>query len=345
MAKIFFLLSGEHPTLPVSELKAILEVEGYKFHTLGKLMQVLRLEATVKSLNAVVFRSAMTRIACIEMFTSNASMSEILQKALSTSPEDLIDEGESFAVRVRRVRESSFHISIEELEKKLGKIILDNVNKTKVCLKSPQKTFFGVLSENSFVFGLKVAEIQPTTFVERRPKRKPFFHPTGMTSKMARCMVNLAEPKAGDLVLDPFCGTASMLVEAGLMGCRIMGFDVQRRMVEGSLRNLSHYGLKPDGMVIADARLFPITEADCVVTDPPYGRSATTLGLSTKQIVEDFLSTINGAIRRGRRICIASPSSVAIGQIGERLGYKHLESHYVFVHRTLTREIAVFEVV
>ena len=114
-------------------------------------------------------------------------------------------------------------------------------------------------------------------------------------------------------------------------------------MVAGSLKNLSHYGVKPDGMVVADARRLPITEVDCVVTDPPYGRSSITLGLSTAQIVGDFLSTINGALHRGRRICIASPKSVGIGQIGKELGYKHLESHYVYVHRTLTREIAVFE--
>lgn len=344
MAKIFFLLSGEHPTLPTSELKAILEVEGYNFRALEELMQVLRLETSIESLKSVVFRSAMTRVACIELFTCNASMPEILEKALSASLEGFIVGGESFVVRVRRVRESSSHISVEELERKLGKIILDKVKGVRVSLESPQKTFFGILSENRFVFGLKVTEVSPRPFVERRPKRKPFFHPTGMTSKLARCMVNLAEPRAGDLVLDPFCGTASMLVEAGLIGCRVVGLDVRRRMAAGSLKNLSHYGLEPDGMVVADARLLPITEVNCVVTDPPYGRSATTLGLSTTQIVQDFLSTINGAIHRGRRICIASPRSVAIGHIGKELGYKHLESHYVYVHRTLTREIAVFEV-
>lgn len=40
---------------------------------------------------------------------------------------------------------------------------------------------------------------------------------------------------------------------------------------------------------------------------------------------------------------MASPESIRIGEIGEELGFKHVESHYIYVHRSLTREIAVFE--
>jgi len=46
---------------------------------------------------------------------------------------------------------------------------------------------------------------------------------------------------------------------------------------------------------------------------------------------------------KGRRICMASPKSIKIGKIGEELGLRHTESHFVYVHRSLTREIAVFE--
>ena len=45
MAKLFFLLSGAHQTLPISEVQAILEAEGYNYQILDKLTQVLRLEA------------------------------------------------------------------------------------------------------------------------------------------------------------------------------------------------------------------------------------------------------------------------------------------------------------
>ena len=343
MAKLFFLLSGEHPTLPFSELKSILEAEGHTYRILERLTQVLRVEANIDSVKSVKSRSAMTRVCCLELFSCDAILAEILKNMRSASLEGFIEHGESFAARVRRVKGAAPHLIGVELERKLGELVLNKAKKTKVNLTAPQKTFFGILTDNRFVFGLKIAEISPKPFVERRPRKHPFFHPTAMPAKLARCMVNLAQPKRGDLVLDPFCGTASILVEAWLIGCRVVGFDVQSRMVRGSLQNLLHYGVKPHGIAVADARHLPAAKVDCIVTDPPYGRSATTLGWSTRRIVEDFLSAIGDMLPRGRRICMASPKSIRLGKIGKESGFKHIESHFVYVHRSLTREITVFE--
>lgn len=343
MTKLFFLLSGEHPTLPFSELKSILEAEGHKYRVLQELTQVLRVETNVDSVKSVVFRSAMTRVCATELFSCNAKVTEIIERMRNTFLDGVIEKGESFVVRIRRIRGSAPQIDRGKLKQRLGELILNKARETRVSLKTPQKTFFGILTDRRFVFGLKKGEVSPKPFVERRPRKRPFFHPTAMPAKLARCMVNLAQPKAGELVLDPFCGTASMLIEAGLMGCRVVGFDVKSHMVKGSLQNLLCYDVKPEGMAVADARHLPVAKVDCVVTDPPYGRSATTLGWSTQQIVKEFLSTVEDRFPRGRRMCTASPKSIGVGKIGTELGFKHTESHFVHVHRSLTREIAVFE--
>mgnify|MGYP001046030586 CR=1 FL=1 len=340
---LFFLLSGEHPTLPLSELKSILEAEGYRYRILERLVQVSRMEVHVASVKSIESRVAMTRVCSLELFTCEATYTEIFKKMRETSLEGFLKGGESFAVRVQRIRSAAPQILGAELERKLGEAILDKIRGVKVNLKGPQKTFFGILTENRFFLGLKMAEIPPKPFMDRKPRRRPFFHPSSMPAKLARCMVNLARPKAADLVLDPFCGTASILVEAGLMGCRVVGMDVQRHMARGSLRNLRYYGVKPEGMITADARLPPLTKVDRIVTDPPYGRSATTLGWSPKRIVEDFLSKVGDLLPRDGRICIAAPKSIKIGEIGKSLVFKHVESHYAYVHRSLTREIAVFK--
>ena len=343
MAKLFFLLSGEHPTLPFSELKAILEVEGHRYRVLGKLRQVMRIEADVECIKSIVRRAALTRMCCLELAFSQAVAAGILRKIRSTPLEDWIKKGETFAVRVRRICESAPEVESMGLEKKIGAIVLDKVKGTKVKLTDPSRTFFGVLTGDKFIFGFKVAQIYPKPFVDRRPRKRLFFHPSAMPAKLARCMVNLAQSKISDVILDPFCGTGSMLIEAGLIGCRVVGFDVQRRMVRGSLRNLRFYGVSPEGMLRADARYPPIKEVDCIVTDPPYGRSATTLGREIEEIVKDFLSTAGGLVSRGKRICIAYPKSVEIGKMGEESGFKRVESHSVYVHRSLTREITVLE--
>jgi tRNA (guanine10-N2)-dimethyltransferase len=343
VAKLFLLLSGEHATLPASELKAILEAEGYAFKTLEKLDQVLRLEAHSNCVEALRHRAAFTRLCGLELLNCEAEASVIVKAVRSASLKEVLKDKESFAVRVRRVKNYASKINGMHLERKLGKIILTITEKSRVNLKNPDKTFIGVLTQKKFIFGVKLAEFPPKQFAERRPKEKPFFHPSAMQAKLARCMVNLAKPKVDELVLDPFCGTGSTLIESALIGCRALGLDVQRRMVRGTLKNAVHFGINPEGVIVADARNPPITTIGCLVTDPPYGRSATTLNRTTKQIVEEVLMAVYDMMGKGRRVCMAAPKTLNIQSVGTALGYNHLESHFVYVHRSLTREIAVFE--
>jgi len=343
VAKLFFLLSGEHPTLPFSELNSILEAEGHKYRILGRLRQVVRVEADIESIKSIVRRAALTRVCCIELVYAQASTSAILGKIRSASVGEYVKKGETFVARVRRVGESAPEVEGAGLEQKIGAVVLGKVEGARVKLTSPDVTFFGVLTEDKFVFGPRLAEVFPKPFVDRRPRKRPFFHPSAMPAKLARCMVNLAQPKERNMVLDPFCGTASFLVEAGLLGCSVVGFDVQKRMVKGSLRNLRYYGISPEGILRADARNPPVRQVDCVVTDPPYGRASATLGRKIEEIVEDFLLKVKSCVPLKSRICIAFPQGVKIDKLARESGFKRLESHSVYVHRSLTREIAVLE--
>jgi len=343
VARLFFLLSGEHETLPASELEAILEAEGYAFKTLEKLDQAVRLEAELDCIDVIKRRAAFTRTCGLELFNCEAETSKIAKAIRSIRLNEVLGNRESFAVRVKRVKNHALKIDGMTLERRLGELVLDKITKVKVDLKNPDKTLMGILTDGTFIFGLKLAEIRPKPFVERRPRKKPFFHPSAMPAKLSRCMVNLAKPKAGELVFDPFCGTGSMLIEAALVGCCVLGLDVQRRMVRGSLRNLAYLSIEPEGIIVADARKPPIAKIDCVVTDPPYGKSATTLKRTTKQLIEEVLVAVHDMLGKGRRICIAGPKTLGVGNLGMVLGYKHIDSHYVYVHRSLTREIAVFE--
>lgn len=343
MAKLYFLLSGEFEPLSFSELKAILTAEGYTYDIVEKLDQTVRLEADVGSVKQVQRRSAYTRVCALELFVCNATDEAIAQAAETTDFHTVLKEGETFEVRIRRIKEYSTKSDTMRLERQLGKHILEHTKKTSVNLRKPDKTFYGILTNHKLVFGLRLAEIQPKPFVERRPRKKPFFHPSAMNAKLARCMVNLAQAKTDDIVLDPFCGTGTTILEAALIGCKPVGADVQRRMINGAKRNLRHFGVSGESLIIADARQLPLNRVDCVVTDPPYGKSATTLKSNTKAIVEAVLKSAQTLLHKGQRICIASPKTLHIAELGKALGYTHVESHYAYVHRTLTREIAVFQ--
>ncbi len=343
MTKLFFLLSGEFDTLSLSELKAILEIEGYSYIIIEQLDQTVRLETEVASVAQVLRRSSYTRICAQELFACDDTDQAITEAANHAGFAAVLDVGETFEVRIRRIKEYSTKDDTMRLERMLGKLILQNAPHSKVNLKHAQKTFFGVLTNHRLVFGIKLAEIEPKPFVERRARKKPFFHPSAMNAKLARCMVNLAHARTGGYVLDPFCGTGTVAIEATLIGCKAIGMDVAKKMAKGAKRNVAHFGLAAEAIVIADARKLPFSQVDCLVTDPPYGRSASTLKSNTKAIVEGVLESAYPLLQVGQRICIASPKTLGIPRTGERLGYKHLESHFAFVHRTLTREVAVFE--
>lgn len=343
MAKLFFLLSGEHEDLPASELKAVLEAEGHTYQVLEKLDQVLRIEADPECINAVRRRTAFTRLCGLELLTCEAEIGSIVKATRSLCAETILEENETFSVRVRHVRQHSTEIDGMRLERKIGELILSQKPAAKVDLRKPDKAFFGVLTSGKFVLGLRLAEIAAKPFVERRPRKKPFFHPSAMPAKLARCMVNLARVRAEELVLDPFCGTGTTLIEARLVGCRVFGMDIQRRMVRGTLHNLAHFGIDPEGVVIADAESLPVARVDCVVTDPPYGISSTTAKRTTERIVEQILGAAYELLEKGQKVCIAAPKKLNITRLGGALSYKHLESHFVYVHRSLTREIVVLE--
>ena len=324
-------------------MKAILEAEGFAYRVLEKLDQVARIEAEPECVNVIKGRAALTRLCGLELLTCRAKTADIVKAMRSAGLAKSLQDGESFAVRVKRVREYSADVDTMALERTLGRLVLDSNADAKVRLRKPDKTFTGVLTSGKFVFGVTLAEIVAKPFVERRPRKRPFFHPSAMQAKLARCMVNLAKPKAGGLVVDPFCGTGTTLAEAALVGCRAVGLDIQRRMARGTLRNLKHFGLSAEGVVVGDVKHLPLKTVGCVVTDPPYGISSTTLKRSTEELVEELLKAVHGLLDKGSRVCLASPKRLRIERLGVKLGYKHLESHFVYVHRSLTRQIAVFE--
>jgi tRNA (guanine10-N2)-dimethyltransferase len=344
VAKLFFLLSGENSTMPASEAKAILESEGYDYKVSGLLDQVLRLEAAVESVKVVPVRSAFTRLCALELFVSNANYADIVKAVVGVDFGSVLGSGESFVVRINRIKTYAEEaLNTMELEVKLGQQILNQVPEAKVNLRHPDKIFIGIITDEKLVFGLKLTEVSSKTFSERRPRKKPFFHPSAMPAKLARCMINLAHAKAEKTLLDPFCGTGSTLIEASFIGCYVLGVDAAKRMVLGCRKNLQFFNINAEGLFLADARKLPFCEVDCMVTDPPYGRSASTLKSTTRELVQDVLAAAYNLLPVGHRICIASPKTLNIKAIGVSLGFKHVESHFAYVHSTLTREIAVFE--
>lgn len=133
-------------------------------------------------------------------------------------------------------------------------------------LSHPKHRFLLLERDSGLWFGEVVMECRHTY---RRHETRPYNVSSSLPCRQARALVNLVRPQARSL-LDPCCGTGSILLEAQSLGLEAYGADRNKRMVGMAHHNLAHFGY--DAVVEhADARAYP-QAANALVTNLPYGR-------------------------------------------------------------------------
>ncbi|MCB9798626.1 methyltransferase domain-containing protein [Candidatus Nomurabacteria bacterium] len=112
--------------------------------------------------------------------------------------------------------------------------------------KNTATIFHNKLVENAGYFFVKDGEvfvcrgIQPLEQFAHKDSDKPGFDRySGMLPpKLARMMINLAGVATPATLLDPFCGSGVLLMEALDLGYHIIGSDISDRAVEDSRKNI-----------------------------------------------------------------------------------------------------------
>jgi len=165
--------------------------------------------------------------------------------------------------------------------------------------------------------------------------------PISLHPKFARALVNLARVPMAGTVLDPFCGTGGVLLEANQLGLRGVGLDRERGMVLGTRTSLHSGGTLPD-LAVADAGRPPVRAESIhgIATDPPYGRAASTRGEAIDQLYARAFRAFAELLPRGGHLAIVLPSERWIERGSEFLEF--VESHGLRVHRSLVRHFCVF---
>ncbi|MEM4245873.1 MAG: THUMP domain-containing protein [Candidatus Bathyarchaeia archaeon] len=339
--RYFALSSKEHETLPSAELKGALEAEDVPYTVVSSAPGFIMLDSTDQTTRGCR-RTVLTNLLCRHLFTCAGEIGEIRQSISGIDPRDVAEDPQEFAVRVTSLQNSPFK-SPSELEPIIGEYLLKRLCGWRVNLSRPTVEFQGVVWEGGFTLGIRLYRRPSGLLKDREPSLRPAFHPATLTPRLARIMVNLARARAGSLFLDPFCGVGGILIEAGLIGCQLLGGDAKLSMCLSALKNLRHYSLDPLAIVQSDAESLPLVKVEAVATDPPYGTSASTMRRTTKDIIRGFLPECHEALDRGGFLCIASPKGVETKEEGVDAGFKLVESHSIFIHRRLTREITVFQ--
>jgi tRNA (guanine10-N2)-dimethyltransferase len=313
-------LSGENPTLPFAELDCIGKV-------IDRRLQVAVVDAPDPE---KAHRLAMTQV-----------VSEYLGECEPTAPafqkllkELAIETHDSFAGRAKKVHGGALARnsgSQREFEKLIGTMISGPVS-----LDNPDTEYRAVLSEDRCYFGKVLFSINRGAYDVRNPGKRDFFHPGVMMPRMARTLINITCTQAGDRVLDPFCGTGGILIEAEMLGMRTVGCDFDPMMVHGSLQNVPEADL-----VLADATHLPVgnLSMDAVVTDFPYGQSVCIRKTDTMaNLYADALDEIHRVLKVRHRAVIVTHKDIS-DIVAHHMTI--LQQHEQRVHKSLTRRVLV----
>lgn len=326
-----FELSGEHESLPKAEIIACLEAEELKFNIEDEDHSVLVLDAPELNIKVMKRRLALTHYIDEQLFSCETDELVTLRKSFE------IGEG-SFAVRAKRIRRFHENLDLKNVEK----IIAENVmGDNRVDLSDPEIEIRVIISGRCFI-GIRLAKIERGEFESRKAQFRPYFSPISLHPRLARALVNLSRVKKGQRLLDPFCGTGGVLIEASLIGAKPIGSDIDRRMVKGCEENLSSLNIENAELFCTDISevAADVEKVDAIATDPPYGRSATTKREDVPSLYERAFEIFSKVLRPRGYLSILLPDRRLI-QIGKK--YLDLKETYAMrVHRSLTRNFCVY---
>ncbi len=317
-SRIVVLLSGESLTLPEAEARALIlaQDDGASIEKPEARLLVARTTAD----------------------------SSIIAKrvAFSRRVGELVPDGEFESVG-KRLRGSRFRVktfSTRDGRRDTEKIISSVAEQIdgKVDIENPDYEISVICGERRNYYALTTPGVMRQDWIRRRPRGRAYFHPAAMFPKISRCIVNLTRVHPGGILLDPFVGTGSILLEADIVGARALGIDVSRKMARGAKRNQEKFGQRWLGIVLADSRIMPLKRVDAVATDVPYGRASSTEGSATGAILENLVVQSSQLLQKDGRLVVMHPLSVPVPQNGD---FQAEGEHLIYTHRKLTRAITV----
>lgn len=204
----------------------------------------------------------------------------------------------------------------------------------------------------------KTVAIQDYKSFSARDYQRPYADPhSGMLPpKVAKMMINLSLPekiKTPITLLDPFCGTGTIAMEAMNLNIKSVSSDIKEQKVEGTAANLEWLKQKLGADVEYETLLSDVThisdklkkKVDCVVTEPFLG-PINPQKEKIKNIIKGLDKLYLGAIKelakclkRGGKVVIVLPK-IKIGSVEkaatlvidrcENLGYTLVDGPFTY---------------
>lgn len=305
MSKYGIILSKENMELSVAETKTIMQKfqNAYDFKIDENLLLFESDKSPIKSLNRLAYAKSAHKIInpkCIKIQKSVESY-KIEKFKLGKKPIDIMP----FLHEIKKIK------------------LLNTVK-----MNDPD-IIFSIISCESEYFGTQIWK-NKENFGARKGNLRPEPHPTTMDPKLARALVNLAGAKKE--LTDPFCGAGGILIEAGLIGLKISGYDIDSVMIKRAEINLKYFNIKKFTLKTTDA-LKVNKKTECIATDVPYGKSSI-LKNDLNYLISNFLENYRHLTSKIVLVCPANAKF-------STKTWKVEHDFRMYIHKTLTRRILV----
>lgn len=222
-------------------------------------------------------------------------------------------------------------------EKELAGHIWNAVKDPKVNLKNP-KTEVHIFKVSSKFFCCLLNQEIKQDFESRRAHLRPALLPTSMHPRLARALVNLTGVQSGQTLLDPFCGSGGILIEAALIGCNIIGYDIDPKILDKTELNLTHYNILDYTLKQQDALKIK-NKFEFIATDLPYGINTPSTNL--KELYLGFLKNLQRILKR--KAVVVFPDFVNYKKLINKTKLKLIAEFDYYIHKSLTKKIVLLE--
>jgi len=334
--KYFFIL-GSHPALSLSELEV--KVPG-KWQVINQNIAILdsRQELSANLLEQVGGTIKFGRVSGELERLDEAGASQLAESLLSLAPSDkkicfgLSDYdrrpiSRDFGIKIKRALQASGR-SVRWVISRDAALSSVVVEQNKLLTTGGELVFWR--QDNLWCYGLTIG-VQPFKALSARDFGRPARDDqSGMLPpKVAQIMLNLADLKPNDTLLDPFCGSGTVIQEAGLLGAKkIIGADISAKAIVDSQVNwqwlAERWSIDFDPeLEVIDARqiaeIIKPKSIDKLVTEPYLGpqrgrRDFAATARELSQLYSEALKEWQKIIAPGGRVVMIWPVFMDRGQ-------------------------------
>ncbi len=369
MEKLYLFVLGRDPELSKIEIESLLQNLNIDFEILD----------SNKNIAVVKLKKLDSRV--LATLGGTIKVAEVISN--TNRPEEIENNLENYEIYKGTKNKITYYIEVyaTELLTLAEDFLKDYFKKIKLkatyrkqsspsaLTKKNTEDFLELIIYKNFI-GITTLISNPKELKERDLNRPDVDYMKSISIRLAKILVNISKVKESQLLIDPFCGSGTILQEALLNNINVIGLDTDRVSIGQTKKNLEW--LKEAYPIKADYRLFNldcrklssvIKKADAIVTEPylgPFIRKLPNIDDATEIISEltdlydSLLKQANLVLSKGKRFIIIIPRLrtkesktlfIDINDLAESNGFylAYKPVLYAYQESKIIREICVLE--